>query len=427
VFEAAGTLPGLPQTEKYLHWDKLRFLRPPGPLTHEQWWAALKLRRMGSSRTVPLRDTNNRPFVYCLADPIPELLHHIDQGCGGFLQLPEQITNSETRDRYVVSSLMEEAIRSSQIEGAVATRRVAKEMLRTGRRPHDKSEQMILNNYAAMQRIREIKEQELTTDLLLDLHRALTAETLAPEAVGRFRIPGEPILVMDAYNQVFHTPPPADVIEQRISQMCDFANGKTSDHFVHPVLRAIILHFWLAYDHPFVDGNGRCARAIFYWYMLRSKYWLAEYISISEVIYRAPVKYYRSFLYTETDDNDLTYFILYHLQAVKLAVQELHEYIGHKADELRRMEKQLRLTENLNHRQRALLSHALRHPEARYTFESHQRSHGVVYQTARTDLLALRDIGLLEAGKVGRTWYFSPAADLERRIAEKEGSRPRPR
>jgi Fic family protein len=409
---------------RYLHWDKLRFLKPPGTLSHEQWWAALKLKRMGLRKQVALHDTTNEPFTYCLTDSIQELLHQIDQGGGGFIELPEQITSPETRDRYVISSLMEEAIRSSQIEGAVATRTIAKEMLRSGRDPRDKNEQMILNNYAAMQHIRKLKNDDLTPETLLYLHRILMDGTVRPDEedqIGRFQRPNEPVFVMDEYDEVFHAPPPADTLEQRVAQMCDFANGKIPDHFVHPVLRAIILHFWLAYDHPFTDGNGRCARAVFYWLMLKSKYWLTEYISISEVIYRAPVKYYRAFLYTETDDNDLTYFILYHLQIVKQAVQELHAYINRKTDQVRQLEKQLRLTDNLNHRQRALLSHALRHPDARYTFESHQRSHGVVYETARTDLLTLRDISLLSAQKIGRTWHFSPVSDLERRLQGDRG------
>lgn len=405
------------RADRYLHWDKLRYLKPPESLTHQQWWAALKLRRMGLSRQGPLSDIKGHPFTYCPADPIPEFLHKIDRGAGGVPRLPEQITTPDVRDRYVVSSLMEEAIRSSQIEGAVATRTIAKDMLRSGRKPRDRSERMILNNYRAMRRIRELRHAELTTKVLLDLHRILTAETLEDDKIGRFRVGDEPVFVMDSYNEVFHTPPPAETLEARVNQMCDFANGKTPDRFVHPVLRAIILHFWLAYDHPFWDGNGRCARALFYWSMLRSGYWLTEYISISEIMHRAPVQYYRAFLYTETDENDLTYFILYHLQTVDRAIQELHAYIHRKTEEVQQVEQQLRETEALNHRQRALLSHALRHPGARYTIESHQSSHGVVYETARSDLLRLHELGLLKASKVGRRWHFSPARDLGRRLS----------
>ena len=66
---------------------------------------------------------------------------------------------------------------------------------------------------------------------------------------------------------------------QRISSLIAFrrsaisANGgEDSERLsIHPVIRAILLHFWLAYDHPFEDGNGRTARALFYWYMQDSR------------------------------------------------------------------------------------------------------------------------------------------------------------
>lgn len=51
------------------------------------------------------------------------------------------------------------------------------------------------------------------------------------------------------------------------------------------------LHFMLGYEHPFVDGNGRVARAMFDWAMLRNGYWLFEFISVSRIIRQAPAKY----------------------------------------------------------------------------------------------------------------------------------------
>lgn len=402
----------------YPHWDQLRFHEPPKPWTRRQWWAMLKLQRQ-LARSVPLSDLNGRAFVYSLPDPVSELLHRIDQRGGGSVELPEPVVNPSTRDRYVVSSLMEEAIRSSQLEGAVTTRQIAKDMIREGRKPRDRSERMILNNFLAMQHIRELKDQNLTPEVLLGLQRILTADTLDDtSAAGRFRRKDEQIDVADQYGEVFHTPPPADELEVRVAAMCDFANGKTPGRFVHPAVRAIILHFWLAYDHPFVDGNGRCARAVFYWLMLKNRYWLAEYISISEVIYRAPAQYYRAFLYTETDDNDLTYFILHHLGVIEKAFEELLAYVRRKSEQLRQVEGRLRLVADLNHRQRALLGHALRNANARYTVESHQRSHDVVYETARSDLLDLQAMGLLIGAKIGRAWHFSPVPDLEQKLGD---------
>ncbi|HEY5741239.1 MAG TPA: Fic family protein, partial [Terrimicrobiaceae bacterium] len=65
------------------------------------------------------------------------------------------------------------------------------------------------------------------------------------------------------FGQVYHDPPPPEELETRMVAMCAFANGETPGFFVHPAVRAIILRFWLTYDHPFVYGNGRTARALF--------------------------------------------------------------------------------------------------------------------------------------------------------------------
>jgi Fic family protein len=403
---------------KYLHWDELRFHTPPAGLSHEEWWLALKLCRTSARNAIPLTDTSGRAFGYVPAEPIPERLHEIDLNAGGILQRMEPAANRDMNDRYCVSSLIDEAITSSQIEGAVTTRLVAKELIRSGRKPIDRSERMILNNFVTMRRLAELRDDPLTEKLVFDIHRRITADTLDDSsAAGRFRRDDEQVVVDDMYGEVYHRPPSARQLGERMEAMCDFANGKSPAGFVHPALRSIILHFWLAYDHPFVDGNGRTARALFYWSMLRSNYWLCEYLSISPLILKAPSQYQRAFLHTETDENDLTYFLLYHLGLIQSAVRELHKYIKRKTAETRQLETELRGVAILNHRQRALVSHAIRHPGQVYTFESHRCSHDVVYETSRRDLMDLAERGLLKARKVGKTWHFTPASDLQSQLS----------
>ena len=317
----------------------------------------------------------------------------------------------------MIRSLMEEAITSSQLEGAVTTREVAKEMLRTGRNPLDKSERMILNTFITMRRIRELRGQRLTPELVFELHRLVTEGTLdKPDAAGRFRRPDELITVEDDDGNIMHLPPKAEELPDRLKLMCDFANGEPVEPFIHPAIRAMILHFWLAHDHPFVDGNGRTARALFYWAMLKSDYWLFEYVSISDVLKRAPIKYYRAFLLTETDENDLTYFLLHQSEVIRKAISSLHDYISRKTREVRDSERMLRNWRHLNHRQQALIGHALRHPDNSYTVEGHQRSHDTSYNTARTDLQSLVEEGLLEQRKSGKKMIFHTSARLEQEI-----------
>ena len=241
---------------------------------------------------------------------------------------------------------------------------------------------------------------------------------------GRLRRASEDINVVDAQQvQVLHRPPNAASLPQRLQRLCDFANrGEQAEPFVHPVIRAILLHFMLGYDHPFVDGNGRTARALFYWSMARSGYWLMEYVSISRLLRQAPAKYSRAYLHAETDSNDLTYFIIHQLAVIDQAIADLHRYIERKSAEQLSAEGLLRhnpaLADTLNQCQLALLSHALRHPTHAYTVQSHKRSHRITTQTARTDLQRLVVDGLLLQRKRGRAFVYHVADDLRGRIRD---------
>ena len=401
-------------TGKYPHWDHLIHLTPPKGMSLRQWWYGIKLVRASASRDIPLWDVQGNSFHFVVTESILEQLHYIDLAAGGRPGFPERMISPDAKNEYSVSSLFEEALTSSQLEGAATTREVAKDMIRTARPPVDRSERMFLNNYRTMQEIGELKNQPLTKDLILGLHRLVTDGTLEdPSAAGRFRRDDESIIVQDAEGNIHHTPPPANQLETRMTSMLDFANAKSPEGFVHPVLRAIMLHFWVAHDHPFVDGNGRTARALFYWAMLHSGYWLCEYLSISRILLKARIRYSRAFLYTESDGGDLTYFNLYHLEVLRRALDDLGLSIEIKLARKKALEERFQGMASLNSRQRAILGHAFRHPKYRYTIAGHQVSHHIAYQTARTDLLGLEKRELMKVEKIGAVLYFTPLPNLE--------------
>ena len=408
-------------SDDYPHWDKLRHLTPPGDLTSEEWWLGIKLRRQGLLKPLALLDRSGKPFQFGVPDRVQAELHDLDRGVGQGIGISDPAVNPQTRDKHWVRSMMEEAISSSQLEGAATTREVAKEMIRSGRRPRDNGERMILNNFLTMQRIVELQETPLSPGLVFEIHRLATEGTLEDlTAAGRFRTPDEKRVVGDDFGVIYHNPPEARELPARLQAMCDFANGKTPGFFVHPAVRAMLLHFWLAYDHPFVDGNGRTARALFYWNMLRAGYWLFEFISISSVLKQAPARYGLSFLYSETDDNDLTYFIVAQTKVIRQAIDALHAYVDKKTAEAHDVETRVRALGRFNPRQADLLRHALEHPLHSYTIESHRKSHHVVYQTARADLLDLAARGALEQKKQGRKMVFSVPLDLADRLQRME-------
>lgn len=411
----------------YLHWDELRHREPPEGLSLDLWWLGLKMARKGLAQSLPLLDKRGTPFTFGVPEPVQIHLHHVDQDAAGLIRSPSPIATPERRDEYLLRSLIEEAVTSSQLEGAATTRRVAIDMLREGRKPRDPGERMIFNNFRTMQAIQAFRNEPITVSRLLELHSLIAEGTdLEPGRVGHFRVGDEVRVVDNTDGSLLHLPPSHGELPERMERLCQFAN--TEEHgrpFVHPVIRAILLHFMIGYDHPFEDGNGRTARALFYWSMLRSGYWLTEFLSISSVLKMAPAQYGRAYLHTESDEGDTTYFILHQLETIRKAIGGLHAYLARKAQEQRAVAHLLStsptLQETLNYRQRALLAHALRHPETGYRVDAHQRSHGIVYETARKDLLDLARLGFLDLHKTGKAHVFRVPPDLEAKLRALKG------
>lgn len=410
---------------KYLHWDRFIWRVPKG--TSEQGaWVATKLARKTISKTVELVAEQGKKFSYCIPDSLYALLHQIDKLSGGGHAIGDgSFITTKEKDRYLVKSLMmEEAITSSQLEGASTTRKIAKEMLETKRLPIDKSEQMIFNNYLLMKKALERKDEELSIDLILELHAIATYKAIDNDATPGALREDNTIAVSNLYNELAHEPPCYSSLKERLLSLCDFANekhdGPNSDTFIHPLVKAIILHFMIGYIHPFGDGNGRTARAIFYWYMLRSGYWLFEYVSISKLIQEKRSDYDAAFIYTETDEFDLTYFIYHQVDVVMRAVNSLNSHIESKKSEFYQFMEWIEkspLSKNFKRGQLELLKEAVKQPGRIFTAKQVSAEFDINENTARSYLNGLVDNDLLVAtkGKKGKAIrYVSPAGLREK-------------
>jgi len=431
-----GCIDQLP--DEYLPWRRLRFHNPPalpdsfaplaasladlglpaelfGPLTVEEWWLVLRRDRNNIGRDLPtLTSTSGQPLRFALTDQVLRQAEAVASQLGGQIGFAAEVANDPNRDRYIRSALEEEAITSSQLEGAATTRRVAKEMLQTGRAPRDKSERMIANNFLAMQRARELRDVALTPGLVRELHAIVTEATLDDSAdAGRLQALGEErVVVVDARDDiVVHRPPDAAELPQRLQQLCDFANELDGGPYLPGVLRALTLHFMVSYDHFFVDGNGRTARAIFYWSMLHHGYWLAEYLTISTILRKAFAQYAQSFIDTEQDGGDLTYFFLYHLDVLRRAIDGLRDYVQRTTSLQRSIRARLDPSSGeFNLRQISLLGEATRDPDRSFTATVVAARFAVTDQTARSDLDDLVARGYLTRSREGHrfVWRVSP-------------------
>lgn len=399
--------------EDYYYWNKVKYLTMPEGVNPIEVWSFAKFRRLQSPYKVTF---GNYQFSWTLPARIQEMLHFFDLNIGGSLETRSLIATDD-KNRYLISSIMEEAIASSQIEGAVTTRKHAKEILRKKLSPKNRSERMIVNNYYTIQRILELKDQELNAEKLLEAHQLITAGTLDNhEDEGAFRSTND-INVIDVIdNEVVYHPPIVEELPGLMSDLFRFFNDDHSPVFIHPIIKGCIIHFMVGFIHPFADGNGRTARALFYWYLLKKGYWLTEYLSISRLILRSKNQYAKAYIFTETDDNDLTYFISYKVRTMKLAYDSLREYLQRKIDEKRQVSEFLKI-KNVNERQALILKWMYEEPSLLLTAKEVESRLGVSNQTARTDLQGLVTGGFMEKIKMNKkTTAFGKGASFDSQL-----------
>jgi Fic family protein len=390
--------------ERYLHWEELKHRKLP--LDPVIIWNLMKISRALKAKSLEFGDW---VFKYTLIDEFQEKLHVLDKSAARNLISSLEALQDNKR-KYLISSLMEEAIASSQIEGAATTREIAKRMLQENRKPRSKDEKMIVNNYITMKHIVDLKNEAITPDKILEIHRLITSRTLEkPEYEGNFRENNE-IAVYSHEGTLLHKPVEYPDVPKLINELCDFANNK-DENFIHPIIKGIIIHFLVGYIHPFNDGNGRTARALFYWHLLKNDYWLFEYMAVSKIINSSKKQYKNAYLYTESDrtpndSGDLTYFIKYNLDCIQKALEDILEYLNRKQEEQSQALKIITESGNLTLRQAGILKQFLKQPEKPITIKEIVTMYSVAYATARSDLFSLEKMGYVEKKKAGKEFIF---------------------
>lgn len=397
--------------DEYLYWSDVKYKAHSIGLSSEELWVKVKETR--SKRDVEVWPEFGLHFS--LTDKMQRMCHEFDLNFGGswgaMRLFPQDKLNQEL---YLISSIMEEAISSSQMEGASTTREVAKEMLRSKKEPRNRSQRMIVNNYQTIQFISSKKNEPLTPQLLLQVHKLMTAGTLEnPDDSGRFRVNDDIVVGNGLTGEIVHRPPTFECLETFAEMLCDYFNNSESSTFLHPIIKGVVIHFLIAYYHPFADGNGRTARALFYWYMMKENYWLVEYLSISRIIYKSKSRYEKSFLFTEKDGNDLGYFITYNLDVLAKAFDGLKRYLQKKQAERKRADRFMHL-DGISHKQSEIIR--IYYDEGDITLEAKDIAMrlGVSRVTAKSYLDGLASTGILKRLQPdGRTHAYVRSENFE--------------
>ena len=372
------------------------------------WWS-LKFNR-GLEQHDNFTSENEIQFIWS-----PNALNHYPPEIEKLYRFEHTgITNDQKRHLLVKSLIMEEAITSAQLEGAATTRAVAKEMLSSGREPSDDSETMILSNWHLMQYALDNLDRDLDIDLIQEFNLIATEKVSENDHIpGVIRDNGINVEKIDG--EITHKAPDADKIERMIEDLCVYANkDHTNIEYIHPVIKATVIHFMIGYIHPFLDGNGRTARALFYWYAIKHGYENFQYISISALLKKRVNDYGRAYIRTETDQLDLTYFLQFNLEVIVNSLKDFSVYIQKKIEENSLMVEKLSESPLYKQFQRQhidIISKALKNPGREFTVKEVEQDNNVSSTAARGYLDKLAKLGLLlkYKSKGNKYTYFAPA------------------
>jgi Fic family protein len=407
----------------YLHWHDFHHRFDSDFKDKKVWaWCALKFNRSLDEHGSLLSEYG-LPFYWS-----PIALNHYPPMIEKAYRFEHVgLTGDQKKHMLVKSLIMEEAITSAQLEGAATTRSVAKEMLSSGRAPVDDSENMILSNWNLMQFALDNLDRELSIEFIQEFNQIATEKTSENDHIpGMLRDKKIEVAKNNAEGEVTHTAPDAKVIEKLLLDLCKYANTNHEDvDYIHPVFKAIVIHFMIGYIHPFLDGNGRTARALFYWYTIKHGYENFQYISISALLKKKANDYGRAYIKTETDELDLTYFLQFNLKIIIDALGDFSTYIQKRIDENRSMVEKLSESSFYKHFQRQhidIISKALKNPGREFTVKEIEQDNNVSSTAARGYLDKLYKLNLLLKYKSSgnKFTYFAPAKLQDQLFAEKK-------
>ncbi len=379
--------------------------RLPPDIKLDAFWPELVRFRQAKAEFLPFKDQAGKPFWFVLTPTLQEYLHQVDSRGKDSLY---SVVKAEIQAELTEQALVEEAMFSSVIEGAFSTIARARELIVEGKAPRDTSDQMVANNGRVMRYVLEQREASCSLALMHAIQRMVTEKTLEHEAdAGRFR--EGPVYVVNQRRQTIYEAPPADTVQPSMEALILWINGGAQQPFVHPILRAAVIHTYLVYVHPYVDGNGRTARAMFYWYLLKHRYEFFRYFSISSIIQETRERYYKVLKDMEDHDADATYVLLYMAESVVRAIEVILQRITerYRRDILFANIRERHII--LNERQTRFLKYLTLSKEQRGAIAKYQKDFKVVYETARRDLAQLEALGILAKGKHGRQFIYTLA------------------
>jgi len=332
-------------------------------------------------------------FWYFPSDSIIQKIHTIES-LGN--KLFDKIEYQKTfKEEFLVNAAVEEAITSAIYEGANSTRSKAKALIASGDQPKNKDEWMLINNYQVMLWIKKNEHLEVSKNLILKLHEIVTKNTLEGDDAnycGKFR--DDVVYVGKKHEGIKF-----ELIDDAVSEVIETVF--THPRFLHGLIRGILLHYFIAYIHPFFDGNGRTARTLFYFKAMKHNLKFVELLSVSAHLKEHGKKYENSFDLVKENDNDITYFIDFCLDSLVAALKKVEEKVEYLIDI-----GILKDVYSLSYGQVSLLQKMALNKHCAISIEQHAEALGKSREISRRELKNLLKIGFLQEVKKGKKFVY---------------------
>lgn len=391
-------------TRRYLNKKEIMY-RIPSEIKINDFWPMILEYRKKNGKEIPLKDQQGNNFWYCSL-PYKEKINIIDSSAK--IEIVEKIKSifaqsPKVAKGYLIDALIDEAFNSSVIEGAFSTKKRTIEVVSKNIKPVNNSEQMILNNYKALEYVLENLHRMIDENVILEIYRIITYNTLKEEnIVEKYR--NDSVVIWDSGTQkVIYEGPNHLEVSQMMENLVSFINSKTD---MHPIEKACIIHFYFVYIHPFFDGNGRTSRVLQYMYLLQQGYDFFKFFSISTIIRDQKMKYYKALKDVEVYNSDLTYFIDFNTKMIIDSIVTVIDRLGKELGKNFIISDLEKKGVYLSERVKKCLYFFIRTEKNHISIDDYKKKYKVSYETARQDLNKLESAGIFQKIKTGKKYIY---------------------
>ena len=285
---------------------------------------------------------------------------------------------------------------SSKIEGNCLTLQQTEAVLKGKRIQAPKRDiQEIKNLFAIFDFLMEPSQETkpLTTNLICTIHRLVEKNIVRGKLLGRYR-ESQNAVFNATTGQVVYMPPEAKDVPMLMSELIDQLNRNTWEHCL---ITAAVAHFGLVTIHPFMDGNGRTARALSTLTLLRGQLNFVRLMAWDEYFFHHRQEYYH-LLHNAQGDNFYHRNRVWDIQSwINFFVSGVEQAITNFLNELQTTE----LAFPLNHRQEKVLRFLKR--RSAITNREYRELNKVSNFTAVIDLRSLETQGFIKRLGQGRS------------------------